>query len=119
MNIHYDIQSIAVKAHNEPAHLAQQWQEVQTIAREKQLGELARARLAFHLVDYLTSEDLPLRLLITRAPQAMAALDNENKVHKTRCTIKGHPKNMSVVYSRSKLILPTYFEYTSHYLAQR
>jgi hypothetical protein len=59
---------------------------------EKHLGEFARARLAFNMVDYITSEGLPFHVFVTRAPQAMAAPKDQHalaKVFQFKCTISG------------------------------
>ncbi len=91
-NIHYQIQRINVKTDKETPSLTAQWQQVAQICKAEQLGEVARARLAFNVVDYITSEDLPLRLLLTRAPQAMAQIGTETTVHKEHRTINGQTK---------------------------
>ncbi|MEZ8087648.1 hypothetical protein [Vibrio sp. 1S139] len=53
--IHYDIQQVKVRSDKESARLTSQWNQVRQICRDKPLGEVARARLAFNLVDYITS----------------------------------------------------------------
>ncbi|MEZ9129894.1 hypothetical protein AB4145_25365, partial [Vibrio splendidus] len=68
------------------------------------LGEIARARLAFNLVDYITSEDLPFRLFITRAPQAMATIGEETRVYKEHRVING--KQSGMIYAKSEQMLP-------------
>ncbi|MCW8335917.1 hypothetical protein [Vibrio paucivorans] len=115
--IHYDIQHIKVKSDKESTQLAQQWQQVQNICREKSLGEMARARLAFNLVDYITSEDLPFRLLITRAPQAMAAIGEESKVYKEHRVING--KQTGMIYAKNEQILPREILYENKFVATR
>lgn len=117
MHIHYDISKLHVKADKDSDRLTQQWQSVLISIHEQNLGELARARLAFNLVDYITSEDLPLRLLITRAPQAMAKISYETRVYKEYRVING--KKSGVIYSRSEQILPKTVNYTTHYESQR
>ncbi|MDK9758278.1 hypothetical protein KIV40_23510, partial [Vibrio sp. D173a] len=115
--IHYDIQHINVKSDKESAQLTQQWQQVLQICREGSLGEMARARLAFNLVDYITSEDLPFRLLITRAPQAMAAIGEEVNVYKEHRVING--KQSGMVYAKSEQMLPREIHYTNQFVATR
>ena len=115
--IHYDIQHINVKSDKESAQLTQQWQQVLQICREESLGEMARARLAFNLVDYITSEDLPFRLLITRAPQAMAAIGEEVNVYKEHRVING--KQSGMVYAKSEQMLPREIHYTDQFVATR
>lgn len=115
--IHYDIQHINVKSDKESTQLTQQWQQVLQICREESLGEMARARLAFNLVDYITSEDLPFRLLITRAPQAMAAIGEEVNVYKEHRVING--KQSGMVYAKSEQMLPREIHYTDQFVATR
>ena len=117
MNIHYDIQRLQVEVDKESKSLTQQWQNVMNIVTNESYGELARARLAFNLVDYITSDDLPLRLLITRAPQAMAKIAEETKVHKESRVING--KKSGIVYSRSEQMIPKAVNYNAQYTAQR
>lgn len=116
-NIHYQIQRINVKTDKETPSLAAQWQQVAQICNAEQLGEVARARLAFNVVDYITSEDLPLRLLLTRAPQAMAQIGAETTVHKEHRTING--KSSAMVYSKIEQMLPKEIHYTTDFLATR
>jgi hypothetical protein len=115
--IHYDIQHINVKSDKESAQLTRQWQQVLQICREEPLGEMARARLAFNLVDYITSEDLPFRLLITRAPQAMAAIGEEVNIYKEHRVING--KQSGMVYAKSEQMLPREIHYTDQFVATR
>lgn len=117
IKIHYDIHSYKVRSDKESLSLTSQWQQVLQICREKPLGELARARLAFNMVDYITSEDLPFRLLITRAPQAMAAIAEETIVYKEHRTING--KQSGMVYSKNEQIIPKDITYTTEFAATR
>lgn len=115
--IHYDVQHIKVKSDKESAQLARQWQQVQQICREESLGDMERARLAFNLVDYITSEDLPFRLLITRAPQAMAAIGDEVNVYKEHRVING--KQSGMVYAKSEQMLPKEIHYKNEFVVTR
>jgi len=117
MHIDYDIQRMNVKTDTETTQLSRQWEEASAISQQEQLGETARSRLAFNMVDYITSEDLPLRLLITRAPQAIAKLADERKVYKEPKAING--RKGGVVYSKQPLVTPKEINYTSSYLATR
>ncbi|CAK1802733.1 conserved hypothetical protein [Vibrio crassostreae] len=115
--IHYDIQKIKVRSDKESARLTNQWEQVLQICREKSLGEIARARLAFNLVDYITSEDLPFRLLITCAPQAMATIGEETRVYKEHRVING--KQTGMIYAKSEQMLPREIRYTNEFVATR
>ncbi|NOI88434.1 hypothetical protein F0228_23775 [Vibrio sp. 99K-1] len=115
--IHYDIQKVKVRSDKESTRLTSQWDQVLQICRDKPLGELARARLAFNLVDYITSEDLPFRLFITRAPQAMATIGEETRVYKEHRVING--KQSGMIYAKSEQMLPREIHYTNEFVATR
>ena len=115
--IHYDIQDAKVSSNKESSRLTNQWEQVLEICREKSLGEVMRARLAFNLVDYITSEDLPFRLLITRAPQAMATIGEETRVYKEHRIING--KQSGMIYAKSEQMLPKEIRYTNEFVATR
>ncbi|WP_048669419.1 hypothetical protein [Vibrio crassostreae] len=115
--IHYDIQKVKVRSDKESTRLTSQWDQVLQICRDKPLGEIARARLAFNLVDYITSEDLPFRLFITRAPQAMATIGEETRVYKEHRVING--KQSGMIYAKSEQMLPREIHYTNEFVATR
>ncbi|MCB5362047.1 hypothetical protein CSB62_12620 [Vibrio splendidus] len=115
--IHYDIQKVKVRSDKESTQLTSQWDQVLQICRDKPLGEIARARLAFNLVDYITSEDLPFRLFITRAPQAMATIGEETRVYKEHRVING--KQSGMIYAKSEQMLPKEIHYTNEFVATR
>lgn len=115
--IHYDILKVKVRSDKESTRLTSQWDQVLQICRDKPLGEIARARLAFNLVDYITSEDLPFRLFITRAPQAMATIGEETRVYKEHRVING--KQSGMIYAKSEQMLPKEIHYTNEFVATR
>ncbi|CAK1992693.1 conserved hypothetical protein [Vibrio crassostreae] len=115
--IRYDIQKVKVRSDKESTRLTSQWDQVLQICRDKPLGEIARARLAFNLVDYITSEDLPFRLFITRAPQAMATIGEETRVYKEHRVING--KQSGMIYAKSEQMLPREIHYTNEFVATR
>nr|WP_102428829.1 hypothetical protein [Vibrio sp. 10N.261.54.E10]PMK08548.1 hypothetical protein BCU07_17805 [Vibrio sp. 10N.261.54.E10] len=115
--IHYDILKVKVRSDKESTRLISQWDQVLQICRDKPLGEIARARLAFNLVDYITSEDLPFRLFITRAPQAMATIGEETRVYKEHRVING--KQSGMIYAKSEQMLPREIHYTNEFVATR
>jgi hypothetical protein len=115
--IHYDILKVKVRSDKESTRLTSQWDQVLQICRDKPLGEIARARLAFNLVDYITSEDLPFRLFITRGPQAMATIGEETRVYKEHRVING--KQSGMIYAKSEQMLPREIHYTNEFVATR
>ena len=62
---------------NESPRLRQQWQDVLEECRQTEAGPEERLRIALLNVDYVTSFELPFRLLLTRTPQLIAALREE------------------------------------------
>ncbi|EMW5146034.1 DNA-binding protein, partial [Escherichia coli] len=62
---------------NESSRLRQQWQDVLEECRQTEAGPEERLRIALLNVDYVTSFELPFRLLLTRTPQLIAALREE------------------------------------------
>ncbi|EMY8064597.1 DNA-binding protein, partial [Escherichia coli] len=62
---------------NELPRLHQQWQDVLEECRQTEAGPEERLRIALLNVDYVTSFELPFRLLLTRTPQLIAALREE------------------------------------------
>ncbi len=62
---------------NESPHLRRQWQDVLEECRQTEAGPEERLRIALLNVDYVTSFELPFRLLLTRTPQLIAALREE------------------------------------------
>ena len=59
---------------NESPRLRRQWQDVLEECRQTEAGPEERLRIALLNVDYVTSFELPFRLLLTRTPQLIAAL---------------------------------------------
>ncbi|MGE9640832.1 DNA-binding protein, partial [Escherichia coli] len=62
---------------NESPPLRRQWQDVLEVCRQEEAGSKERLRIALLNVDYVTSFELPFRLLLTRTPQLIAALRDE------------------------------------------
>ncbi|MCA8543623.1 hypothetical protein [Escherichia coli] len=62
---------------NESPRLRRQWQDVLEECRLTEAGPEERLRIALLNVDYVTSFELPFRLLLTRTPQLIAALREE------------------------------------------
>ena len=62
---------------NESPRLRLQWQDVLEECRQTEAGPEERLRIALLNVDYVTSFELPFRLLLTRTPQMIAALREE------------------------------------------
>ena len=75
--VDYQIEKYLFTEAAEPERLTRQWAEVMEECREQQSGAEERLRLALLNVDYVTSFELPFRLLLTRAPQLIDGIRNE------------------------------------------
>ncbi len=72
---------------NESPRLRRQWQDVLEECRQTEAGPEERLRIALLNVDYVTSFELPFRLLLTRTPQLIAArVKNGTSARKMWCS---------------------------------
>ncbi|HHA2249936.1 TPA: DNA-binding protein [Enterobacter ludwigii] len=85
--IDYIIEKHAITEKSETPRIASQWQKVLAECQQQRLGSEERLRLALCSVDYVTSFELPFRLLLIRTPQLMDRLCKELNVHKKLVTI--------------------------------
>ncbi|VFS64607.1 Uncharacterised protein [Kluyvera cryocrescens] len=69
----------------QPERLARQWREVLDECRQSQAGAEERLRIALLNVDYVTSFELPFRLMLTRAPQLIAGMRDELRLNQKKC----------------------------------
>lgn len=91
--------------------LAQQWRDVLDECRQLNAGSEERLRIALLNVDYVTSFELPFRLLLTRAPQLIAALRDEFSLAQKNVVFNG--KRFGCVYSLKTDLnaIPDTFQY--------
>ncbi|HBA7794704.1 TPA: DNA-binding protein [Escherichia coli] len=82
---------------NESPRLRLQWQDVLEECRQTEAGPEERLRIALLNVDYVTSFELPFRLLLTRTPQMIAALREEWDVSQKNVVF--NDKRFGCVYS--------------------
>ncbi|EKP9810898.1 DNA-binding protein, partial [Escherichia coli] len=82
---------------NELPRLHQQWQDVLEECRQTEAGPEERLRIALLNVDYVTSFELPFRLLLTRTPQLIAALREEWDISQKNVVF--NDKRFGCVYS--------------------
>lgn len=75
--IDYHIEKYHFAPLDEAPRLARQWSEVLNECRQTQAGAEERLRIALLNVDYVTSFELPFRLLLVRAPRLIAGLRDE------------------------------------------
>lgn len=111
VRIDYQIEKYSFSEANEPPRLKQQWSDVLNECQANRLGAEERLRFALLNVDYVTSFELPFRLLLIRTPQLIAAVRNELQVNQKNVTFNG--KRFGCVWSiKSDLAtLPDEFQY--------
>lgn len=82
---------------NESPRLRRQWQDVLEECRQTEAGPEERLRIALLNVDYVTSFELPFRLLLTRTPQLTAMLREEWDISQKNVVF--NDKRFGCVYS--------------------
>lgn len=109
--IDYQIEKYRFTEANEPARLTRQWAEVLEECRQSGAGTQERLRIALLNVDYVTSFELPFRLLLIRAPQLIAAVRDELQLSQKNVLFNG--KRFGCVYSLKASLeaIPDEFQY--------
>lgn len=109
--IDYQIEKYSFGTAEESQRLIHQWTEVATECRQQQAGAEERLRIALLKVDYVTSFELPFRLLLTRAPQLIAGLREEFQLRQKNVIFNG--KRFGCVYSLKTDLnqIPDAFQY--------
>ncbi|SFU14816.1 hypothetical protein SAMN05192562_106222 [Kosakonia arachidis] len=109
--IDYQIEKYSFTEMGETSRLTQQWADVAEECRQTQAGAEERLRIALLNVDYVTSFELPFRLLLIRAPQLIASLRDELQISQKNVLFNG--KRFGCVYTlRSDLSgIPDEFQY--------
>lgn len=95
--VEYQIEKYSFTEANEPARLSRQWADVLAECLENKAGAEERLRIALLNVDYVTSFELPFRLLLTRAPQLIADLREELQLSQKNVIFNG--KRFGCVWS--------------------
>ncbi|HBC7422563.1 TPA: DNA-binding protein [Serratia marcescens] len=75
--IDYQIEKYHFSCADETPRLTRQWADVLEECRQLKAGAEERLRVALLNVDYVTSFELPFRLLLLRTPQLIAGLRDE------------------------------------------
>lgn len=109
--IDYQIEKYHFTEVGEPERLTRQWAEVIDECRQTGAGAQARLRLALLNVDYVTSFELPFRLLLVRAPQLIAGVRDEFQLNQKNVIFNG--KRFGCVYSLKTSLeaIPDAFQY--------
>ncbi|RXW29646.1 helix-turn-helix domain-containing protein [Enterobacter ludwigii] len=95
--IDYQIEKYRFTEANEPSRLTKQWDDVLSECRESKAGAEERLRIALLNVDYVTSFELPFRLLLVRTPQLIAGIRNELELSQKNVIFNG--KRFGCVWS--------------------
>nr|WP_193568671.1 DNA-binding protein [Citrobacter sp. NCU1] len=109
--IDYQIEKYSFTEVTEAPRLSQQWADVIAECREEKADALTRVRIALLNVDYVTSFELPFRLLLTRTPQLIASLREEFQLSQKNVIFNG--KRFGCVWSlKENLIdIPETYQY--------
>ncbi|EFP3678757.1 DNA-binding protein [Salmonella enterica] len=95
--IEYQIEKYSFCDTDESPRLARQWADVMEECRREKAGSKDRLRIALLNVDYVTSFELPFRLLLTRTPQFIDQLRKELHLSQKSVTFNG--KRHGTLYS--------------------
>lgn len=102
--IDYDIEKYQFTEAGESPRLRAQWREVYLECRQQQAGAEERMRIALLNVDYVTSFELPFRLLLVRAPQLIADVRDQLQLNRKAAVFNG--KRYGCVYSLKQDLQP-------------
>lgn len=95
--IDYQIEKFQFIERNESPRITRQWAEVIAECQQEKANSEARLRTALLNVDYVTSFELPFRLLLIRAPQLVDQLRPALALNQKNVVING--KKRGCVYS--------------------
>lgn len=109
--IDYQIEKYQFLSADETPRMTRQWADVLEECRQLKAGAEERLRIALLNVDYVTSFELPFRLLLIRTPQLIADLRDELQLSQKNVVFNG--KRFGCVWSlRSDLsTVPDAFQY--------
>lgn len=109
--IDYHIEKYSFTEVAEPARLVKQWQDVLEKCHQCHADSEERLRIALLNVDYVSSFELPFRLLLIRAPQLIARLREELPIQQKDVLLNG--KRFGCVYSLNSDLshIPDTFQY--------
>ena len=109
--IDYETEKYSFTEATESSRLTGQWADVITECRELKAGPQERLRIALLNVDYVTSFELPFRLLLLRTPQLIASVREELQLSQKNVIFNG--KRFGCVYSLKASLggIPDEFQY--------
>ncbi|MDU4355713.1 DNA-binding protein [Phytobacter diazotrophicus] len=109
--IDYEIEKYSFTELNESPRIARQWADTLDECRQTQANAEERLRIALLNVDYVTSFELPFRLLLIRAPQLIASLRDELQIGQKNVIFNG--KRFGCIYTLKTDLsdIPDAFQY--------
>ncbi|EBS5581434.1 DNA-binding protein [Salmonella enterica subsp. enterica serovar Newport] len=110
-DIIYQVEKYCFTEISETVRLNRQWANVLQMCRDQRAVPEERVRLALLNMDYVTSFELPFRLLLLRAPQLIAEVRERQKLSQKNVLFNG--KRYGCVYSMKIDIstVPDKFQY--------
>lgn len=109
--IDYQIEKYSFTELNETPDRARQWTEVLDECRQSQAGAEERLSIALLNMDYVTSFELPFRLLLIRTPQLIAGLKDKFQINRKSALFNG--KRFGCIWSLKANMsdMPEEFQY--------
>lgn len=109
--IDYQAEKYSFTEAAESSRLAGQWADVIAECREMKAGAEERLRIALLNVDYVTSFELPFRLLLLRTPQLIASVRDALQLSQKNVIFNG--KRFGCVYTLKASLdgIPDEFQY--------
>lgn len=95
----------------ESSRITGQWRDVMAECQRENAGAEERLRIALLNVDYVTSFELPFRLLLTRTPQMVDKLRRELQLSQKTVTINGKKRGRVYSISADLSHVPDTFRY--------
>jgi hypothetical protein len=109
--IDYQIEKYHFTAIDEAPRLTRQWEEVLEECRQEKAGSESRLRIALLNVDYVTSFELPFRLLLVRAPQLIDKLRGEFALNQKNAVINTSKRGCVYSLNEDFQTVPDEFRY--------
>lgn len=109
--VDYQIEKYQFAEIGETPRIASQWETVLAECQRKTAGSEERLRTALLSVDYLTSFELPFRLLLIRAPQLVDKLRKELDIYQKPATINGKKRGTAYSLNADFSCVPDEFRY--------
>lgn len=110
--IDYQIEKYQFRARNESPRLMRQWEDVMRECRDTGAGARERRRTALLNVDYVTSFELPFRLLLTRTPQMIDSLRREWLLSQKKVLFNGRQRGCVYSLQNDLSGVPDCFSYS-------